>query len=57
MIGVTKAYCTRVGGGPFPTELENETGEDCERSEMNLVPLPAGPRCGWIDLVALILPA
>lgn len=27
VMGVTKAYCTRVGGGPFPTELENETGE------------------------------
>ncbi len=27
VIGVTKAYCTRVGSGPFPTELENETGD------------------------------
>ena len=31
VIGVTKAYCTRVGGGPFPTELENETGEELQK--------------------------
>ena len=32
VIGVTKAYCTRVGSGPFPTELEDETGEDCRKA-------------------------
>jgi len=31
VIGVTKAYCTRVGSGPFPTELENETGEELRK--------------------------
>ena len=31
VIGVTKAYCTRVGGGPFPTELENEIGEELRK--------------------------
>ena len=39
VIGVTKAYCTRVGSGPFPTELDDETGENCEKSAMNLVQL------------------
>ena len=32
VIGVTKAYCTRVGSGPFPTELENETGEELRKT-------------------------
>src|SRR4029079_6207639 len=54
VIGVTKAYCTRVGGGPFPTELENETGELLRQRE-NEFGAPTGRprRCGWIDLVAL----
>ena len=54
VIGVTKAYCTRVGGGPFPTELMDETGEKL-RSVGNEFGATTGRprRCGWIDLVAL----
>ena len=32
VFGVTKAYCTRVGGGPFPTELNDETGEELKKN-------------------------
>ena len=32
ILGVYKAYCTRVGGGPFPTELDNETGEELRKT-------------------------
>lgn len=54
MIGVTKAYCTRVGGGPFPTELENETGEELRKIGNEFGATTGRPRrCGWIDLVAL----
>ncbi len=54
MIGVTKAYCTRVGSGPFPTELENETGEELRRIGNEFGATTGRPRrCGWIDLVAL----
>src|SRR5687767_4389961 len=54
VIGVTKAYCTRVGGGPFPTELENETGEELRRVGSEFGATTGRPRrCGWIDLVAL----
>jgi len=54
VIGVTKAYCTRVGGGPFPTELENETGEELRRIGSEFGATTGRPRrCGWIDLVAL----
>ena len=54
VIGVTKAYCTRVGSGPFPTELDDETGEKL-RSVGNEFGATTGRprRCGWIDLVAL----
>ena len=41
VLGVTKAYCTRVGGGPFPTELTDETGETLEKLAMNLGQLQA----------------
>ncbi len=52
--GVTKAYCTRVGGGPFPTELNDETGEDLRRIGNEFGATTGRPRrCGWIDLVAL----
>ena len=52
--GITKAYCTRVGGGPFPTELDDETGEELRRvgNEFGAV-TGRSRRCGWIDLVAL----
>lgn len=54
VIGVTKAYCTRVGGGPFPTELENETGEELRKIGSEFGATTGRPRrCGWIDLVAL----
>lgn len=54
VIGVTKAYCTRVGSGPFPTELDNETGEELRRVGNEFGATTGRPRrCGWIDLVAL----
>ena len=54
VIGVTKAYCTRVGGGPFPTELENATGEELRKVGNEFGATTGRPRrCGWIDLVAL----
>ena len=54
VLGVTKAYCTRVGGGPFPTELENETGEKLRTIGSEFGATTGRPRrCGWIDLVAL----
>jgi len=54
VMGVTKAYCTRVGGGPFPTELENEMGELLRKTGSEFGATTGRPRrCGWIDLVAL----
>lgn len=54
VIGVTKAYCTRVGSGPFPSELENETGETLRKAGNEFGATTGRPRrCGWIDLVAL----
>lgn len=54
VIGVTKAYCTRVGGGPFPTELENEIGEELRKMGNEFGATTGRPRrCGWIDLIAL----
>lgn len=54
VIGVTKAYCTRVGGGPFPTELNDATGEELRRIGSEFGATTGRPRrCGWIDLVAL----
>ena len=54
VLGVTKAYCTRVGGGPFPTELNNETGEKLSKIGNEFGATTGRPRrCGWIDLVAL----
>lgn len=54
VMGVTKAYCTRVGSGPFPTELENETGELLRKTGQEFGATTGRPRrCGWIDLVAL----
>lgn len=52
--GVTKAYCTRVGNGPFPTELNDETGETLRAIGNEFGATTGRPRgCGWIDLVAL----
>lgn len=54
VIGVSKAYCTRVGGGPFPTELTDETGEELRKTGNEFGATTGRPRrCGWIDLVAL----
>ena len=54
VIGVTKAYCTRVGGGPFPTELTDETGDLLRKAGSEFGATTGRPRrCGWIDLVAL----
>ena len=54
VIGVSKAYCTRVGGGPFPTELNDETGEKLRKVGSEFGATTGRPRrCGWMDLVAL----
>lgn len=52
--GVFKAYCTRVGSGPFPTELTDETGQLLRDRGFEYGSVTKRPRrCGWIDLVAL----
>ena len=54
VIGVSKAYCTRVGAGPFPTELLDQTGEELRKTGNEFGATTGRPRrCGWIDLVAL----
>ncbi len=54
VIGITKAYCTRVGSGPFPTELHEETGEKLRQIGGEFGATTGRPRrCGWMDLVAL----
>jgi adenylosuccinate synthase len=53
-IGVTKAYCTRVGEGPFPTELADATGDKLREAGGEYGATTGRPRrCGWIDLAAL----
>ncbi|MCA9033746.1 MAG: adenylosuccinate synthase [Planctomycetaceae bacterium] len=53
MIGVVKAYTTRVGGGPFPTELENEIGDRIRKAGNEYGTVTGRPRrCGWLDAVA-----
>lgn len=52
-IGVVKAYTTRVGGGPFPTELDNEIGERIRQIGREFGTVTGRPRrCGWFDAVA-----
>ena len=52
--GIFKAYCTRVGRGPFPTELFDEVGEELRRIGHEFGAVTGRPRrCGWLDLVAL----
>ena len=52
--GITKAYCTRVGAGPFPTELFDATGSEMrDRGHEYGAVTGRERRCGWIDLVAL----
>ena len=54
VIGVTKAYCTRVGGGPFPTELHDDTGEAIRKKGNEFGAVTGRPRrTGWIDLPLL----
>lgn len=54
VIGIAKAYCTRVGSGPFPTELDNEMGERIRQIGGEFGATTGRPRrTGWIDLVAL----
>jgi len=53
-MGITKAYCTRVGNGPFPTELHDEDGEKLRKNGQEFGATTGRPRrCGWLDLVAL----
>lgn len=52
--GIFKAYCTRVGSGPFPTELFDETGDLMRKNGNEFGSVTGRPRrCGWVDLVAL----
>ena len=54
VMGIFKAYCTRVGSGPFPTELFDETGENLRQIGHEYGATTGRPRrCGWLDLVAL----
>lgn len=54
VIGIFKAYCTRVGSGPFPTELHDEVGEKIRKEGFEFGATTGRPRrCGWIDLPAL----
>lgn len=51
VIGIFKAYCTRVGSGPFPTELEDEVGEKIRLEGREFGATTGRPRrCGWIDI-------
>jgi adenylosuccinate synthase len=52
--GIFKAYCTRVGSGPFPTELHDDEGEELRKAGHEFGATTGRPRrCGWIDLPAL----
>ena len=52
VLGITKAYTTRVGGGPFPTELKDETGRQLgERGKEFGTTTGRRRRCGWFDAV------
>jgi adenylosuccinate synthase len=54
VIGITKAYCTRVGGGPFPTELLGAEGEDLRKRGNEFGAVTGRPRrTGWLDLPQL----
>jgi adenylosuccinate synthase len=53
VIGVVKAYCTRVGAGPFPSELHDERGERLRRQGAEFGVVTGRPRrCGWFDAIA-----
>src|SRR5690606_6413068 len=54
VLGIAKAYATRVGGGPFPTELHDEVGQGIrDRSQEYGATTGRPRRCGWMDVVAL----
>jgi adenylosuccinate synthase len=54
VLGITKAYATRVGSGPFPTELENDIGEQLRKRGNEYGSVTGRPRrCGWFDAAAL----
>jgi len=54
VMGISKAYTTRVGGGPFPTELHDETGERLRKVGDEFGSTTGRPRrCGWLDTVVL----
>jgi len=54
VIGITKAYCTRVGGGPFPTELEGPLADELRARGQEYGAVTGRPRrCGWMDLPLL----
>jgi adenylosuccinate synthase len=54
VFGIFKAYCTRVGSGPFPTELHNKEGEELRRLGNEFGATTGRPRrCGWLDIPAL----
>jgi adenylosuccinate synthase len=54
IFGIFKAYCTRVGSGPFPTELNDETGNNLRNIGREFGSTTGRPRrCGWLDLPAL----
>lgn len=54
VLGVTKAYCTRVGSGPFPSELNNEEGERIRVAGNEFGSTTGRPRrCGWLDIPQL----
>jgi adenylosuccinate synthase len=54
IIGITKAYTTRVGSGPFPTEIDGEQGEHIQRKGGEFGSTTGRPRrCGWFDAVAI----
>ena len=54
VFGIFKAYCTRVGSGPFPTELHDKSGEDLRQAGHEFGATTGRPRrCGWLDLPAL----
>ena len=54
VLGITKAYATRVGSGPFPTELEDDTGDYLRKKGNEFGSVTGRPRrCGWFDVPAL----
>lgn len=55
VIGIAKAYCTRVGSGPFPTELNDDTGEKIRQIGKEFgATTGRSRRCGWIDIPQLL---